>query len=238
MSSTDPALLAEKLVEMVGRRAEAAVTVTHTRQGLTRFANSFIHQNVVDEHTEVYVQLSVDGRPAAASTYRTDDQALAGVVDRALAAAALRPVDPGWAGLAPPAALVAAQDVHYDQVTAGLGPAERADAVAAFVAAGEGLQGAGFCETTVNDRYFANSAGQHLAGHDTGAALDAILRVPGSGGRPGSDGVASTYSSRFSDLDPEALGRHAAGRARRGQARSKCRPGTTRWCSRPVVWPM
>ena len=61
--ATDPAALAERLVGMVGDRAEAAVTVTHTRQGLTRFANSFIHQNVVDEHTEVHLQLSADGRP-------------------------------------------------------------------------------------------------------------------------------------------------------------------------------
>ena len=132
MSAPDPSALAERVVEMVGRRAEAAVTVTHTRQGLTRFANSFIHQNVVDEHTEIYLQLSLDGRPATATTYRSDDQALEGLAGRALVAAALRPVDPAWAGLAPPAALLSASDLHYDPATAGVGPAERAEAVAAF----------------------------------------------------------------------------------------------------------
>lgn len=178
MTTSGPGALAEKLVEMVGRRAAAAVTVTHTRQGLTRFANSFIHQNVMDEHTQVYLQLSLDGRPATATTYRSDDQALEGLVDKAMAAAALRPVDPAWAGLAPPAALVGAGDLHYDTATAEVGPAERAEAVAAFVSAGDGLVGAGFCETTQTDRYFANSAGQHLDSHDTSAALDAILRAP------------------------------------------------------------
>ncbi len=216
MSASDPARLAERLVEMVGRRAEAAVTVTHARQGLTRFANSCIHQNVLDEHTEVYLEISRDGRPAAATTYRTDDEALAGLADGAWAAAALRPVDPSWAGLAPPAGLRCAKDVHYDPATAEVGPAERAEAVAAFVAAGGGLEGAGFCETSLNDHYFANSAGQRLESHGTGAAFDAILRMRGSDDRPCSDGVASTYSSRFADLDPEALGRHAAGRARHG----------------------
>jgi predicted Zn-dependent protease len=212
MSAADPAVLAERLVEMVGRRAEAAVTVTHTCQGLTRFANSFIHQNVVDEHTEIHLQLSLDGHPAAATTYRCDDDALASLADRALAAAAHRPVDPLWAGLAPPARLLSPTDVHYDAAAARAGPAERAEVVAAFVAAGGGLEGAGFCETSRSDRYFANSAGQRLQSRDTSAALDAILRLPGS------DGVASTYSSRFADLDGEALGRHAAGRARSGTA--------------------
>lgn len=219
MSAPDPGALAEKVVEMVGRRAEAAVTVTHTRQGLTRFANSFIHQNVVDEHTEVYLQISLDGRPATATTYRSDDQALEGLADKALAAAALRPVDPAWAGLAPPAALVGAGDVHYDPATAEIGPAERAEAVAAFVSAGDGLVGAGFCETTGNDRYFANSAGQRLDSHDTSAALDAILRAPRA------DGVASTYSYRLADLDGEALGRHAAARARSGTDPVELPPG-------------
>jgi predicted Zn-dependent protease len=225
MSASDPAALAEKVVEMVGRRAEAAVTVTHTRQGLTRFANSFIHQNVVDEHTEVYLQLSLDGRAATATTYRSDDQALEGLAGRALVAAALRPVDPAWAGLASPAALLSPSDLHYDPATAGVGPAERAEAVAAFVSDGDGLVGAGFCETTRNDRYFANSAGQRLDSHDTSAALDAILRVPGPDGGPSSDGVASTYSFRFADLDGEALGRHAAARARSGADPIELPPG-------------
>ena len=225
MSAPDPSALAERVVEMVGRRAEAAVTVTHTRQGLTRFANSIIHPNVVDEHTEIYLQLSLDGRPATATTYRSDDQALEGLAGRALVAAALRPVDPAWAGLAPPAALLSASDLHYDPATAGVGPAERAEAVAAFVSAGDGLVGAGFCETTRNDRYFANSAGQRLGSHDTSAALDAILRVPGPDGGPSSDGVASTYSSRFADLDGEALGRHAAARARSGADPIELPPG-------------
>jgi predicted Zn-dependent protease len=219
MSAPDGVMLAERLVEIVGDRAQAAVTVTHTRQGLTRFANSFIHQNMVDEHTEIYLQLSVGGRPAAATTYRCDDKALRNLADRTMAAAAHRPVDPLWAGLAPPARLVSLKDVHYDAGTAQAGPTERADAVAAFVAAGNGLEGAGFCETSLYERCFANSAGQRLESRDTSAALDAILRLPGS------DGVASTYSSRFADLDGDALGQRAAGRARSGAGPVELPPG-------------
>ena len=84
------------------------------------------------------------------------------------------------------------------------------------MAAGDGLVAAGFCETSLSERYFANSAGQRLESRDTSAALDAIQRLPGPAGRAASDGVASTYSSRFADLDGEALGRRAAARARSG----------------------
>lgn len=210
MSAPELETLADRLLGLVGDRAEAAVTVTRTRQGLTRFANSFIHQNVVDEHVEVALQVSVRGRPAAARTYRADEEGLAALARRTLEAASLRPVDPNWAGLAPPQSLQAPGDTHYDQATAEAGPDQRADQVAAFVAAGAGLAAAGFCETTVSERFFANSAGQRVWCRDTSAGLDAIQR------NDRSDGVASGYSCRLADIDGAALGARAADRARAG----------------------
>jgi hypothetical protein len=41
-----PLDIAARLVELVGDRAEAEATVVRGRTALTRFANSFIHQNV------------------------------------------------------------------------------------------------------------------------------------------------------------------------------------------------
>jgi predicted Zn-dependent protease len=210
MSDAELASLADRLIDMVGDRAEAAVTVTRRHLGLTRFANSFIHQNVVDEHTEVALKVSAGGRPAGAVTYGTDDKSLTELAGRALKAASLRAVDPDWPGLAPPAALVSADDVHYDAATAAAGPGQRGDLVAAFVAAGEGLTAAGSCSSREAETFFANSAGQRVACRDTGANFDAIYRD----GR--SDAVASTYSVRLADIDGAALGVSAAGRARRG----------------------
>jgi predicted Zn-dependent protease len=211
--TTDAAVatIASRVLDMVGGRAEAAVTVARVREGLTRFANSFIHQNVVDEHVEVALQVSADGRPAAASTFATSDDALRGLVDRTLSAARLRPVDPAWPGLAPPSALLETGDAHYDEATASATSADRAERVAAFVAAGtpHGLQGAGFCETAYAERAFANSLGQRLEFRTTHAGIDGILR---SGGI---DGVGASYSVRFADLDAAAVGRQAADRARK-----------------------
>ena len=212
---------------MVGSRAEAAVTVVHTRQSLTRFANSFIHQNVTDEHTAVSLQLSVDGRPSAASTYRTDHGALSELVESALEAAAVRPIDPSWAGLCPPVALAAGPDVHYDAATAEAGPEWRADVVRRFVDAASSTgdtvapgatpagTAAGYCETAVTERVFANSLGHRVTDRYTRAAVDGILRLTRAG-EPASDGVGSTYSWRGSDLDPSAAGADAGDRAGRG----------------------
>jgi predicted Zn-dependent protease len=210
VSGSDPTSLAARVLELVGGRADAAVMVTQTRQGLTRFANSFVHQNVVDEHLEVSLQLSAAGHPASAVTYRSDDDALLALVDRTVYSASLRPLDPEWPGLSPAAGLIGAVDVHYDPLTADAGPNERAESVAAFVGATGGLIAAGFCETRVDERFFANSAGQAVASRCTTAAFDGICRGNGS------DGVASTYSSRLAAIDAAALGATAADRAVRG----------------------
>jgi len=125
MSEANLVALADRVMEMVGDRAETAVTVTHRRLGLTRFANSFIHQNVVDEHTEVALVVSAGGRTAAATTYGGEDAALSALAERALEAASFRPVEPDWPGLAPPAPLAGPDDLHYDPATAAAGPEQR-----------------------------------------------------------------------------------------------------------------
>ena len=202
--------LAERAVDLVGDRGEAAVTVTHVEEGLTRFANSFIHQNVGDEQVTVRLEVATGARTASATTTDLADEALARLVEDTLASARLQPVDDEWPGLAPPAALVAGRHAHYDAATAAAGPGERADVVAAFVAAGDGLEGAGYCETAVTHAVFANSRGQRIASMSTSAAVDGIHRL----GR--SDGCASARSVRLADLDGGASGRVAAGTARRG----------------------
>jgi len=92
------------------------------------------------------------------------------------------------------------------------------------VSAGDGLVGAGFCETTRNDRYFANSPASVWA-----ATIRARLWMPSSGYLAPMAGRARTASLhlflRFADLDGEALGRHAAARARSGADPIELPPG-------------
>ena len=218
-----PAELCERVLDLVGDRAEAQVTAHRGRPALTRFANSFIHQNVgeagVSVNLKVALPASADGgwRVAAASTTRVDSDGLAALVEGTLAAAALRPVDPDWPGVAPPAAVA---DVdHYDAATEDATPDERARRVRAFVDAGPSLRAAGYCDTDGGSTAFANSAGQRAAGRSSRATIDGIHQTGDSAG----SGHATAV--RLADLDAVGVGAAAADRARRSQAAADIEPG-------------
>ncbi|HET9772329.1 MAG TPA: TldD/PmbA family protein, partial [Acidimicrobiia bacterium] len=197
--SLTPAQLCEKVLELVGDRAEAQVTATRGRPALTRFANSFIHQNVGEAGGSVSLKIALpDHRVATATTTRTDDDGLSALVENTLAAAALRPADPDWPGLAPPAA-VAGVD-HYDPATEEASPDERARRVRAFVDAGPGLRAAGYCDTDGGTTAFANSAGQRAEGRSTRATIDGIHQTDDSAG----SGHATAV--RLTDLDAGGVG--------------------------------
>ena len=164
--------LAEMVVGMVGDRAEAQVTVDGTNQGLTRFANSFIHQNVAESGRTVQLKVAVDGKVAAATTTRADEEGLRALVEETIHAAHLRPTDTDWPGLAPPAMAMGAS--HFDVGTARATPVERATRARDFITAAEGSLAAGYCDTDGGPVAFANSAGQSLETSISRATLDGI----------------------------------------------------------------
>jgi predicted Zn-dependent protease len=186
--------------------AQVEVSVDRYAVALTRFANSFIHQNIADTTTSVRLRLHLDGRTATGSTTLTSAAGLRGLVERTLAACRLCPPDPGWPGLAPPAAL--AGEGAYDEATAAASPDERAERVRDFVSAAGGLETAGFCRSAQWAGAVANSAGQAVTGRTAQAQMDGIARLKGA------DGVARTSAGRLSDIDGAALGTRAAGKAR------------------------
>jgi predicted Zn-dependent protease len=187
--------LAEAVLELVRASApgaEAEVRVAVSALALTRFANSFVHQNVADTGTRVRLRLHLDGRTATGATSRTDPDSLARLVIATVAAAELLPVDPGWPGLTPPSPV--ATPGHRDEATADASPAVRAGIVRDFVTAAGGLETAGFCRTAAETLTYANTAG------------------PDGGVR--ADGVARRASASVADLDGAALGARAAAKAR------------------------
>lgn len=209
--------LADRVIALVGDRAEAQVTVTGGVSTLTRFANSYIHQNVGEEGSAVVLKVAVDGRVTTATTTNIVPDALARFVDEAIAAARLQPRDPDWPG---PAAAVAVPDVeHYDEATAAVTPADRAGAVGEFVDAGPGMRAAGFCDTEGTTIAFANTAGHRVERRATKATLDGIHQTDSSAG----SGHATFVD--FASIDGSAVGALAADRARRGQDAYDVKPG-------------
>jgi predicted Zn-dependent protease len=209
--------LAQRVLGMVPAGVEAEVFVDHMARALTRFANSFIHQNVADATTTVRLRLHADGRTASGATTVTTDEGLRGLVSRTLDAARLCPPDAGWPGLAPPAAL--ASEGNWNEETAKASPEARADRVRAFVDAAGGLETAGYCRTLHWSAAFANSAGQVVTGRTAEVAMDGIARVEGA------DGTARVASGRLSDVDGAVLGARAAAKARAGAGAVELPPG-------------
>jgi len=223
-TTTDPtgALeLADHVVALARARAadaEIEVTVRQGSEALTRFATSFIHQNVASEINHVLIRVALDGRNASTSVDGpADDESLGRAIDNVLEAARVRPPDPDWPGLAP---REGAPDVdHFDEATAAATPDERARRVRSFVDAAGGLETAGFCSTTTVQLAFANSAGQRLAGRGTAAEIDGIARTPTA------DGSSRRVAVRLADLDGRAVGERAAGKARTASEPTDLAPG-------------
>lgn len=205
------------VAEMVDGSAEAQVTVRTGRAALTRFANSFIHQNVVDDTSTVALTVTLGGRTASASATSTDDDALRRLVRTTAAAAGVRGPDPAWPGLAPPSGPAAT--ATWDDATADASPDVRAQLVADFVTAAAGLEAAGFCETSAVEAAYANSAGQRLRGRSTTATLDGVARSERA------DGSGRQCSAAVAELDGTASGSAAARLARDGAEAVDVEPG-------------
>jgi predicted Zn-dependent protease len=237
LPGADNAALAEQVLEVVREQAgvgvEAEVVAIRTELALTRFATSFIHQNVADLTTTVRLRLHVGGRTAGGATTITDSDGLRDLVGRTLEAARLLPPDPGWPGLAAPAQTATGGSV--DDATAQASPAERAARVRAFVDAAGGLETAGFCRTRWTRAAFANSVGQLVTGATTEAAMDGIARARGGAGAAPADGTARASSFRLGDVDGTVLGARAAAKARGGVDAVEIPPGRYRVVLEPAA---
>lgn len=212
-----PQQIADQVIELVGGRAEAEVMATVGTLALTRFANSFIHQNVAEDTVGVRLRVAIEGKVAALTGNRVDDDALARLVDSVVEAARLQPVDEDWPGVA--ASAPAASVNHADASTIDASAAQRASVVKAFIDAGDGLSAAGYCDTEYEEAAFANTGGQRVAGRVTRATIDGIHQTGESAGS------AHQTSSRFSEIDGALAGEVAADRARRGMKAFDLKPG-------------
>jgi predicted Zn-dependent protease len=212
----------ERALALLRGRAEGVAAAVTGTSALTRFANNRIHQNVSEETRGVRVTVAAAGKVARASTTRTDPGALEALVERALAAAALRPADPDFAGFAPPARV--APGDHWDDGTALATPDDRAAVVAAFVAAatspdagrpGVGMEAAGYCSTRALTHVLVSTTGQRAGGRTSVARVDGIQRASRRGGGV-ADGYGQATSVRLAHVDGAACGARAAGKALAG----------------------
>ncbi len=212
------ARLADAALALAGSD-EVEVVVSRSAQAVTRFANSQIHQNVWTEQVEVRVRVVLPGGRSGVAAVTTDDPArVAAAAEAARAIAAVAPEDPDFPGLAPAALL---GGVPGDEATVGASPADRAGAVAALVAqVPSGYEAAGAYETGAAELGVFTTAGQSATALLSRAALTTVVTGATS------SGYAEAGGRAVADVDPAAVGRRAAHKARLGADPVEVDPGT------------
>ncbi|HYT30661.1 MAG TPA: TldD/PmbA family protein [Actinomycetota bacterium] len=191
----------------------------HEWGGLTRFANSSIHQSTWREDTGLRVRVVADGRVGVASSNDFSRDGARQAAASALEMTEVAAPDPLFPGLAPRADVAAKEG--FDEATASASPQERAEGVAALVAqASAGFRAAGAFDTTAIELAVANTEGQFCYAPSTQTSLAAVV----SGGEGGA-GTAEVSAGRISEVDPEAVGRRAFAKARDSQRAQDVEPG-------------
>jgi PmbA protein len=187
------------------------VLLMHEWGGNTRFANSEIHQSTAREDTDLRVRVVSGGRIGVSATNECTPEGARQAAESAREMTEVVAPDPLWPGLTPK---TDTPDVdRFDDATAATSPEARADAVATLIAqAPNGFLAAGAYETVASEVGLANTEGQVCWGSQTQASLNTVI----NGGEAGS-GFAELFAGSAAEIDPEAIGRTAAGKATASQ---------------------
>ena len=202
--------LADAAFAAVSDGGDVEVLLQREVEGLTRFANSQIHQNVWRDDIGVTVRVvRAGGRTGVVSIHTDDPAAVATAATQAAALADLAPADEEYPGLAGPAPVGA---VPVDDDTFNATPQQRGAAVRAILdEVPEDFSAAGAYRTTAAELAVFTSAGQRAYAPTSFANLSMVVAGPTSSGWSEAGGRA------MSDMDPAASGRRAVAKAAAGR---------------------
>jgi predicted Zn-dependent protease len=210
--------VAQAALELPGAEG-VEVLILHQWGGLTRFANSAIHQSTWKEDVSLRVRVVCGGRTGVAVSSDLSPRGARVAAASALEMADVAAPDPLFPGLAPGAPTP--EKDGFDPSTADATPAARAEAVAEIIAqVGDGFRAAGAVETEAMEVALANSEGQFCFAPYTRAGATAVV----SGGRGGT-GAAESFAAAVKGVDPAAVGRSAFAKARDSQEPRDLPPG-------------
>ena len=188
-------------------------------QGLTRFANNAIHQNVAHSNALLHIRATVGKRLGRAVTNDLSDEGIAQAVDRARLNATLMPEDSDFQGL--PLPLPTPLVSSHDAATASYNPEDRAATVATVCrkARHHGLEASGACRTGTQETAVLSTTGVRAYHASTFAGLlNTIMSDTSSGWSKGG-------SWRVAEIDAEALADEAIKKALDGQNPQAIDPG-------------
>jgi PmbA protein len=188
-------------------------------EALTRFANSYIHQNVAQGDASVSVRAVVNRRIGVAATNELSDDSLRRATEQALAIARLQIEDPDFHSLPGPAPVP--QIESFSEQTALCSPEERAHRVGVVcqLAKDKGLRASGAFSTGWREIGVANSLGVHAHTASSEAQLTTVIM-----GETGS-GYASAQGTAIDAIDAAAIGQEALDKALRSADPIELEPG-------------
>ena len=215
----------EKIREIVqtaiatSRADQTEVIVMSTDSALTRFANNYIHQNVLESNSTLRVRVVLGKRIGVAESNDLSADGIRRAVDTARAIAQLQPENPDFGGLPAPQPIT--QVEAYAAATANCTPEARALSVRAICqqANANKLTAAGAFKTESYELAVANSLGTFAYHPGTIADLHTVMMGDSA------SGYASAASPDVRDLSPESLAREAIDKALRSRNPIALQPG-------------
>ena len=186
---------------------------------LTRFANSYIHQNVAERDVHVRVRAVVGKRIGVASTNDLSGESLEKLVGTALEVAKLQLENPDFISLPEPSPIPEVK--AFSEATSGVTPEARAQAVGDICrrAVENDLVASGAFSTSVQEIAVANSLGVFAYFPTTLADLKTVIMGDDSSGY----GASTAWD--VEQLDAEAVGGEAVDKALRGRNPREIEPG-------------
>ncbi len=208
-------MLGEKKAQALAKQAlsyskadQTEVLVLGEDSALTRFANSYIHQNVHESNTTARVRVAIGKKIGVAATNDIGEAGLKRAVESATTIASLQQENPDFVSLPGPASAYAPATTFVEG-TANVTPEQRARSVGVIckkcIAAG--VTGSGALSTGVSEIAVANSLGTLAYVASTRADMSTVV-MSDSG-----SGYSESASMDLRDIDFESVGDEAVHKA-------------------------
>jgi PmbA protein len=209
-----------KQVLSYAKADQTEVLILGEDSGLTRFANSYIHQNVAETNTEVRVRVVLGRKIGVSATNDLSTAGLKKVVESATTIARFQQDNPDFKSLPGPAASYPKVNGFIER-TASVSPEQRARGVSVICkkCITAGVTGSGALTTAVNEYAVANSLGTFAYFATTRADLNTVV-MSDTG-----SGYAEAASLDFSDLNFEAMADEAVSKATKSRNPVSAEPG-------------
>jgi predicted Zn-dependent protease len=206
-------------VLMLSKADQTEVIVNATESALTRFANSYIHQNVAENDVQVRVRVVYGKKIGVASSNDISPDALRRTVETARAIAQLQREDPEFQSLPVPQTIQRVE--AFVEATANFSPEQRAQVVGVMCkkAKAQNVVASGAFSTTATETAVANSLGVFAYHPGTFADVSTVMMTDTG------SGYASFTHQDARQVNAEALANEAIDKAGRASNPIALEPG-------------